>query len=93
MPSGPVNARGERAKGECAIGAVTKGIKDGQEVSYYTWIQLNYEETFKKHGHSATAYSVGVPLATATMLYAQGNIRRKGPSRQRCSILDLGQRY
>ncbi|OGS41526.1 MAG: hypothetical protein A3K67_00180, partial [Euryarchaeota archaeon RBG_16_62_10] len=30
---------GERAKGDCAVGTVTKGLKDGREVSYYSWIQ------------------------------------------------------
>jgi len=69
---------GERAKGDCAIGTVTKGIKDGQDVSYYIWVQLNHEDTFKKYGHSATAYSVGVPLAIAATLFAQGKISQKG---------------
>ncbi|MBU1914317.1 MAG: saccharopine dehydrogenase NADP-binding domain-containing protein [Candidatus Thermoplasmatota archaeon] len=69
---------GERATGDCAIGTVTKGIKDGQDVSYYIWVQLNHENTFKKYGHSATAYSVGVPLAIAATLFAQGKISQKG---------------
>jgi saccharopine dehydrogenase (NAD+, L-lysine-forming) len=69
---------GERAKGECAIGAVVKGIKEGQEISLFRWIQLNHEKTFRKYGHSATAYSVGVPLAIAAILLARGKIPMKG---------------
>ena len=69
---------GERAKGDCAIGTLTKGVKDGNEVSYFIWVQLNHEKTFKKYGHSATGYSVGVPLAIAAMLFAQGKIPQKG---------------
>ena len=69
---------GERAKGDCAIGTITKGVKDGQEVSYYMWVQLNHERTFKKYGHSATGYSVGIPLAIAARLFAQGKIGQKG---------------
>lgn len=69
---------GERAKGDCAIGTVTKGTKDGKDVSYYSWVQLNHGDTFKKYGHSATAYSVGVPLAIASILLAQGKITQKG---------------
>lgn len=69
---------GERAKGDCAIGTVTKGIKDGQQVSYYMWVQLNHQQTFKKYGHSATGYSVGVPLAIGAILFAQGKIPQKG---------------
>ncbi|MBN1678545.1 MAG: saccharopine dehydrogenase NADP-binding domain-containing protein, partial [Candidatus Thermoplasmatota archaeon] len=69
---------GERAKGDCAIGTLTKGLKDGTEVSYYTWVQLNHEQTFRKYGHSATAWSVGIPLAIAAMLFAKGKITQKG---------------
>ncbi len=69
---------GEKAKGDCAIGTLTKGLKEGQDTSYYIWIQLNHENTFKKYGHSATAYSVGVPLAIAATLFAQGKIPQKG---------------
>ncbi|MEM0342860.1 MAG: saccharopine dehydrogenase C-terminal domain-containing protein [Thermoplasmata archaeon] len=69
---------GERAKGDCAIGTVTKGVKDGQEVSYYIWVQLNHERTFRKYGHSATAYSVGVPFAIAAILFARGEIKQRG---------------
>ncbi len=69
---------GERAKGDCAIGTITKGTKDGHEVSYYMWIQLNHQETYGRYGHSATAYSVGVPVAIASILLAQGKIKQKG---------------
>jgi len=69
---------GERAKGDCAVGTVTKGIKDGTEVSYFTWVQLSHQQTFKKYGHSATAWSVGIPLAIAAILFAQGKIAQKG---------------
>jgi len=69
---------GERATGTCAIGTVTKGVKDGKDVSYYSWIQLDHKDTFDRYGHSATAYSVGVPLAIASILFAQGKITQKG---------------
>jgi saccharopine dehydrogenase (NAD+, L-lysine-forming) len=69
---------GERAKGDCAVGTVTKGVKDGQDVSYFIWIQMNHEKTFKKYGHSATGYTVGAPLAIAAILFAQGKIAQKG---------------
>ncbi len=69
---------GERAKGDCAIGTITKGTKDGHDASYFMWVQLNHEETYRKYGHSATAYSVGVPIAIASILFAQGKIMQKG---------------
>ena len=69
---------GERAKGDCAVGTITKGVKDGKEVGYYIWVHLNHKDTFRKYGHSATAYSVGVPLAIAAKLFARGKIPMKG---------------
>jgi saccharopine dehydrogenase (NAD+, L-lysine-forming) len=69
---------GERAKGDCAVGTVTKGLKDGVEAMYFSWVQLNHQQTFRKYGHSATAYSVGIPLAIAAILFAQGKITQRG---------------
>ncbi len=69
---------GERAKGDCAVGTITKGLKDGKEVQYFIWVQLNHKDTFRKYGHSATGYSVGVPLAIAAKLFARGKITMKG---------------
>ncbi|MBE0518062.1 MAG: saccharopine dehydrogenase NADP-binding domain-containing protein [Thermoplasmata archaeon] len=69
---------GDKAKGDCAIGSAVKGEKDGKDVGYFIWTQLNHEDTYKRYGHSATAYSVGVPLAIAGILFAQGKITQKG---------------
>ncbi len=67
-----------KAKGDCAIGTITKGLKDGRDAGYYIWTQLNHEECHRKFGYSATAYSVGVPFAIGAILLAQGRIERKG---------------
>jgi saccharopine dehydrogenase (NAD+, L-lysine-forming) len=45
---------------------------------YFSWVQLNHQQTFRKYGHSATAYSVGIPLAIAAILFAQGKITQRG---------------
>jgi saccharopine dehydrogenase-like NADP-dependent oxidoreductase len=68
----------DRAKGDCAVGTITKGVKDGKEVGYYIWTQMNHEDCYKRYGHSATAYTVGVPIAIGAILFAQGKIQRKG---------------
>jgi saccharopine dehydrogenase (NAD+, L-lysine-forming) len=69
---------GHKAKGDCAIGAVVKGTKNGKKLGYFIWTQLSHEKTYKKYGHSATAYSVGAPFAIAAILFAQGKIKQKG---------------
>jgi saccharopine dehydrogenase (NAD+, L-lysine-forming) len=68
----------DRSKGDCAIGTETRGVKNGKEVGYFIWTQLSHQDCYKKYGHSATAYSVGVPLAIASILFAQGKIAGKG---------------
>jgi saccharopine dehydrogenase (NAD+, L-lysine-forming) len=68
----------DRATGDCAIGTITKGVKDGKDVSYFIWTQLNHEKCHKDFGYSATAYSVGVPFAIGAILFAQGKVKQKG---------------
>lgn len=68
----------DRAKGDCAVGTAVKGVKDGKDVGYFIWTQLNHEDCHRRYGHSATGYSVGVPFAIGAILFAQGKIRQKG---------------
>ncbi len=69
---------GDKARGDCAIGAVVKGEKDGKDVGHYIWTGMNHEACWKKYKNSATAWTVGVPLAMAARLFAQGKIKMKG---------------
>ncbi len=69
---------GHKAKGDCAIGATVLGVKDGKKAGHYIYTELNHERTYMKYGFSATAYSVGVPLAIAAILFAQGKIPQRG---------------
>lgn len=68
----------DRSKGDCAVGTITKGLKDGKEVSHSFWTTMNHERCHKKYGYSATAYTVGTPFAIGAILFAQGKIKRKG---------------
>ncbi len=69
---------GDRARGDMAIGTITKGEKDGKDVAYYIYTSMNHEDCWNKYKHSATAYTVGVPLAIGAILFAQGRIGQKG---------------
>lgn len=55
-----------------------KGEKNGKPVSYYIYTGMNHERCWKKYNNSATAWTVGVPLAIAGILFAQGKITQKG---------------
>jgi len=69
---------GDKARGDCAIGTLTRGEKNGKPVSYYIYTGMNHERCWKKYNNSATAWTVGVPLAMAAILFAQGKVTRKG---------------
>lgn len=69
---------GHLAKGQCAIGAVVEGTKDGKKASHFIWTSLDHQQCWKKWKNSATAWSVGVPIGIAAILFAQGKITDKG---------------
>ena len=69
---------GHLAKGQCAIGTITKGVKDGRDASWYLWTSLDHKKCYDEWNNSATAWSVGVPAAIGAILFAQGKIGMKG---------------
>ena len=69
---------GDRAKGDLAHGTITKGVKDGKEEGYYIYTSMNHQDCWNKYEHSATAYTVGAPLAIGAILLARGKIGQKG---------------
>ncbi|HIH01844.1 TPA: hypothetical protein HA259_07230 [Thermoplasmata archaeon] len=69
---------GDRARGDLAHGTITTGVKDGKEERYYIYTSMNHQDCWNKYQHSATAYTVGAPLAIGAVLFAQGKIGQKG---------------
>jgi saccharopine dehydrogenase (NAD+, L-lysine-forming) len=69
---------GDRARGDMAIGTIIKGVKDGKEEGYFIYTSMNHQDCWNKYKHSATAYTVGVPVAIGAILLAQGKISQKG---------------
>ena len=69
---------GHLAKGQCAIGTITKGTKGGKAAGHYMWTSLDHKKCYQKWNNSATAWSVGVPAAISAILWAQGKVPLKG---------------
>ncbi len=69
---------GHLAKGDFTGGTIVTGTKDDKDKGWFFYTHMNHQECYKKHGHSATAYTVGAPLAIAAVLYAQGKVGMKG---------------
>jgi saccharopine dehydrogenase (NAD+, L-lysine-forming) len=69
---------GDRARGDFCAMTTTTGVKDGKDVGYRIHTSMNHQACWNKYHHSATAYTVGVPMAIGAILFAQGKIGQKG---------------
>lgn len=69
---------GDRARGDFSAVTVVTGTKDGKDVGYSIHTSMNHQDCWNKYQHSATAYTVGVPMAIGAVLFARGKISQKG---------------
>ncbi len=69
---------GHLAKGDFICGTQTTGTKNGKSQGWFIYTHMNHQDCYKRYGHSATAYTVGAPLAVGAILFAQGKINMKG---------------
>ncbi|GAA4397066.1 saccharopine dehydrogenase family protein [Nibrella viscosa] len=63
---------GENYTGQTSIGCQIKGIKDGQDQTYYIWNNCDHAETYKEVRGQAVSYTTGVPAMIGAMLMLQG---------------------
>lgn len=63
---------GSRTKGKTNIGCIFKGVKDGQERTYYVYNVCDHEECYKEVGSQAISYTTGVPAMIGAMLIING---------------------
>ncbi len=59
---------GENYVGETSIGCQIKGIKDGQDKTYYIWNNCSHSEAYKEVKSQAVSYTTGVPAMIGAML-------------------------
>lgn len=69
---------GDKARGDFSAVTVVTGVKDGKDVGYSIHTSMNHQDCWNRYHHSATAYTVGVPMAIGAILFAQGRISQKG---------------
>jgi len=62
---------GENYSGQTSIGCQIKGVKDGQERTYYIWNNCDHAETYKEVRGQAVSYTTGVPAMIGAMLMLQ----------------------
>lgn len=69
---------GARTKGKTNIGCIYKGIKDGQEKTYYIYNVCDHEECYKEVGSQAISYTTGVPAMIGAMMILKDLWKKPG---------------
>ena len=59
---------GENYSGQTSIGCQIKGIKDGEEKTYYVWNNCDHAECYREVRAQAVSYTTGVPAMIGAML-------------------------
>ena len=69
---------GENYTGETSIGCRIKGIKDGQEKTYYVWNNCRHQQAYDETGTQGVSYTTGVPAMLGAMMVLTGKWCGKG---------------
>jgi saccharopine dehydrogenase (NAD+, L-lysine forming) len=69
---------GENYTGQTSIGCQIKGIKDGQDKTYYIWNNCDHAETYREVRGQAVSYTTGVPAMIGARLMLTGEWMRPG---------------
>ena len=69
---------GENYTGWTSIGCRIKGIKDGQEKTYYIYNNCSHEAAYKETGTQGVSYTTGVPAMIGAMMFMKGLWRKAG---------------
>lgn len=63
---------GENYTGQTSIGCQIKGVKDGNDRTYFIWNNCDHAETYKEVRGQAVSYTTGVPAMIGAMLMLTG---------------------
>lgn len=69
---------GENYTGQTSIGCRIRGLKDGQEKTYYIWNNCQHQDAYKETGTQGVSYTTGVPAMLGAMMMLQGHWTGKG---------------
>ena len=69
---------GENYTGQTSIGCRIKGIKDGQEKTYYIWNNCKHQDAYNETGTQGVSYTTGVPAMIGAMMMLQGKWYKPG---------------
>ena len=69
---------GKNYKGWTSIGCRIKGIKDGEERTYYVYNNCSHEAAYKETGTQAVSYTTGVPAMIGALMFMKGLWKKPG---------------
>jgi saccharopine dehydrogenase (NAD+, L-lysine-forming) len=69
---------GENYTGQTSIGCRIKGIKNGEEKTYYIYNNCSHEAAYKETGAQGVSYTTGVPAMIGAMMFFKGEWRKPG---------------
>lgn len=64
--------------GETSIGCRIRGVKNGEEHTYYIWNNCSHQAAYRETGMQAVSYTTGVPATVGAMMFAKGLWRKPG---------------
>lgn len=69
---------GENYTGQTSIGCRIKGIKDGEEKTYYVYNNCSHKAAYEETGMQGVSYTTGVPATIGAMMFLQGLWKKPG---------------
>ncbi|MEL6535841.1 MAG: saccharopine dehydrogenase family protein, partial [Bacteroidota bacterium] len=69
---------GENYEGETSIGCQIKGVKDGQEKTYYIWNNCKHQDAYRDTGAQGVSYTTGVPAMVGAKMMLEGKWMQPG---------------
>ncbi len=69
---------GENYSGETSIGCQIKGIKDGEDKTYYVWNNCKHQDCWREVQAQGVSYTTGVPAMIGAMLMITGEWMQPG---------------
>lgn len=74
----PPETLGENYTGQTSIGCQIRGLKDGQERTYFIWNNCDHAACYRECRSQAVSYTTGVPAALGAKMMVEGIWRRPG---------------
>ena len=69
---------GENYSGETSIGCQIKGIKDGEDKTYYVWNNCKHQDCWREVQAQGVSYTTGVPAMIGAMMMITGEWMQAG---------------